>query len=77
MRRIFKTRYFSRWMRKTNLVDEALCAAVSEMDMGLIDADLGGGVFKKRVACLVALTLTKPDPLLLKIIDPANAQLFF
>jgi hypothetical protein len=24
-----------------------------------------------------ALTLTKPDPLLLKIIDPANAQLFF
>lgn len=50
MRRIFKTRYFSRWMRKTNLVDEALCAAVSEMDMGLIDADLGGGVFKKRVA---------------------------
>jgi hypothetical protein len=37
-------------MRKTNLVDEALCVAVSEMDMGLIDADLGGGVFKKRVA---------------------------
>ena len=37
-------------MRKTDLVDEALCAAVSEMDKGLIDADLGGGVFKKRVA---------------------------
>jgi len=50
MRRIFKTRYFSRWMRKTDLTDEALCAAVSEMQAGLIDADLGGCVVKKRVA---------------------------
>lgn len=50
MRRIFKTRYFSRWMRKTDLTDTALCAAVSEMEMGLVDADLGGGVVKKRVA---------------------------
>jgi len=50
MRRIFKTRYFSRWMRKTDLTDKALCAAVSEMETGLIDADLGGSVVKKRVA---------------------------
>ena len=50
MRRIFKTRYFVRWMRKTDLTDKALCAAVSEMESGLIDADLGGGVVKKRVA---------------------------
>ena len=50
MRRVFKTRYFSRWMRKTELTDSALCAAVSEMAAGLIDADLGGGVVKKRVA---------------------------
>ena len=50
MRRIFKTRHFVRWMRKTNLTDDALCTAVSEMDAGLIDADLGGGVVKKRVA---------------------------
>ncbi|MFZ2653179.1 MAG: type II toxin-antitoxin system RelE/ParE family toxin [Burkholderiaceae bacterium] len=50
MRRVFKTRYFSRWMRKTELSDSALCAAVSEMATGLIDADLGGGVVKKRVA---------------------------
>lgn len=49
MRRVFKTRYFSRWMRKTDLTDEALCAAVREMADGLIDADLGGGVVKKRV----------------------------
>jgi hypothetical protein len=50
MKRIFKTRHFSRWMRKTDLSDPALCAAVLEMERGLIDADLGGGVVKKRVA---------------------------
>lgn len=50
MRRVFKTRYFARWMRKTDLADSALCAAVTEMAGGLIDADLGGGVVKKRVA---------------------------
>mgnify|MGYP003599941173 CR=1 FL=1 len=49
MKRVFKTRYFSRWMRKTELTDTALCAAVTEMEHGLIDADLGGGVVKKRV----------------------------
>lgn len=50
MRRAFKTRHFARWMRKTDLTDTALCAAVQEMADGLIDADLGGGVVKKRVA---------------------------
>ena len=49
MSRVFKTRHFSRWMRKTELTDSSLCAAVLEMAQGLIDADLGGGVFKKRV----------------------------
>ena len=50
MKRVFKTRHFSRWMRKTELSDSALCVAVVEMERGLIDADLGGGVIKKRVA---------------------------
>ena len=49
MKRVFKTRYFSRWMRKTELTDSALCGAVTEMSQGLIDADLGGGVVKKRI----------------------------
>ena len=49
MKRVFKTRYFSRWMRKTELTDGALCTAVQEMVQGLIDADLGGGVVKKRI----------------------------
>ena len=49
MKRVFKTRHFSRWMRKTELTDSALCRAVAEMAQSLIDADLGGGVVKKRV----------------------------
>ena len=50
MRRVFKTRQFSKWMRKTDLTDTALCQAVQEMVSGLVDADLGGDVLKKRVA---------------------------
>lgn len=50
MPRVFKTRHFTRWMRKTLLTDAGLCQAVAEMAAGLIDADLGGGVVKKRVA---------------------------
>lgn len=36
-------------MRKTELTDAVLCRAVQEMAAGLIDADLGGSVVKKRV----------------------------
>lgn len=47
---IIKTKKFDRWARKAGLPDTLLCRAVKEMVNGLIDADLGGGVFKKRVA---------------------------
>lgn len=50
MRRVFKTCQFSKWMRKTDLLDDVLCLAVREMASGLVDADLGGDVLKKRVA---------------------------
>ena len=48
--RIFKTADFARWARKERLDDAALTAAVEEMRRGLIDANLGGGLLKKRVA---------------------------
>ena len=47
---IFRTRTFTRWMNKSGVTDESLFDAVSEMPRGLIDADLGGGVIKKRIA---------------------------
>ena len=37
-------------MRKSSLTNEVLCAAVREMSAGLVDADSGGGVLKKRIA---------------------------
>ena len=37
-------------MKKSELSDADLWAAVEEMDQGLIDADLGGDIVKKRVA---------------------------
>jgi hypothetical protein len=50
MIRSFKTRTFARWADKNSLSDAALIDALEEMSRGLIDADLGGHVFKKRVA---------------------------
>ena len=42
--------WFRRWMARHGLVDRDLCDAVHEMARGLIDADLGGGLVKKRIA---------------------------
>jgi hypothetical protein len=47
---IYKTRWFNRWAHKQDLDDFSLCIAVSEMATGLYDADLGSGLFKKRIA---------------------------
>ncbi|OGA21370.1 MAG: hypothetical protein A3I02_09195 [Betaproteobacteria bacterium RIFCSPLOWO2_02_FULL_67_26] len=48
--RILKARTFARWTKREGLADGELAGAVSEMKEGLIDARLGGGVFKKRIA---------------------------
>ena len=48
--RIFKTKWVHRWAGKEGLTDASLRAAADEMRRGLVDADLGGCVFKKRVA---------------------------
>ncbi len=47
---IYKTRWFDRWARKQELSTRALCEAVREMQAGLYEADLGGGLLKKRIA---------------------------
>jgi hypothetical protein len=48
--RIFKNKPFARFARKARLADSALCEAVADIQRGLIDADLGGGVIKQRIA---------------------------
>jgi hypothetical protein len=47
---IYKTKVFDRWANEQGLTDQSLCQAIKEMIAGLIDADLGGGLYKKRVA---------------------------
>ena len=48
--RIFKNKAFHRWAAKEGVSDVDLVQAVEEMEQGLIDANLGGHVYKKRVA---------------------------
>ena len=47
---VLKRKDFVRWQAGEKLPDAALCQAVEEMENGLIDADLGGFLYKKRVA---------------------------
>jgi hypothetical protein len=48
--KIYKNKQFTRWQNKNKIPDCAIAKAIAEMDNGLIDADLGGNLFKKRVA---------------------------
>lgn len=48
--RIFKNAWFERFAKKQKLEDDALRDAIQRAEQGLIDADLGGGVIKQRVA---------------------------
>lgn len=48
--RIFKNKPFTRFARKAGLDDPTLCEAIASAERGLIDADLGGGVIKQRIA---------------------------
>lgn len=48
--KILKTRSFHRWAKNECISDAMLRKAVGEISRGLVDADLGGGLLKKRVA---------------------------
>lgn len=48
--RIFKIREFSKWAAQEGVTDNVLRQVVAEMERGLSGANLGGQVFKKRVA---------------------------
>jgi hypothetical protein len=46
---VHMTRWFARWSNKNGLSGATLCGAIVEIQRGLVDADLGGGLLKKRV----------------------------
>jgi hypothetical protein len=47
---VYLTRWFDRWANKQGVDAQSLCVAVREMQAGLYEADLGGGLLKKRIA---------------------------
>ncbi len=48
--RIFKNQWIVKFAKKHKISDSELLEAVERADNGLIDADLGGGVIKQRIA---------------------------
>lgn len=48
--RVYKTKEFGRFARREKIGDAELCEAVKRAEHGLIDASLGGGLIKQRVA---------------------------
>jgi hypothetical protein len=48
--RRFKNTWFSRFANKEGITDTELLEAVNQLEEGQADADLGGGVYKVRVA---------------------------
>lgn len=52
MIRIFKIKGFMRFQRKERIADAALIEALRQAESGLVDADLGGGLIKQRIARL-------------------------
>lgn len=48
--RVFKNKWFVRFANREDIPDGGLCIAVRKAEAGLIDADLGGGVIKQRIA---------------------------
>ena len=48
--RVFKDIEFDDWARRDGPTDRMLCEAADEIEMGLVDARLGGFLLKKRVA---------------------------
>lgn len=50
MLRLFKTAWFARFSEKESIENEMLWSVVERLERGLVDADLGGGVFKQRMS---------------------------
>lgn len=48
--RIFKNKWFARFASAGDIDDQTLCRAIKDAEKGLVDADLGGGVIKQRIA---------------------------
>jgi hypothetical protein len=48
--KIYKNKLFHQWSKEEALSDAALINAVKEIESGIYDANLGGLIYKKRIA---------------------------
>ncbi len=48
--RIFLNRWFARFARRERIGHDGLVEAIARASRGLVDADLGGGLIKQRIA---------------------------
>ena len=48
--RLLKLKAFARFQRREGIADKTLSKTIRSAEAGLIDADLGGGLIKQRVA---------------------------
>ena len=48
--RVFVNQTFRKFARQNSITNESLCRAVREISTGLANANLGGGVYKQRIA---------------------------
>jgi hypothetical protein len=48
--RVFKNTWFIRFARKESITNAELWDIVNQLEVGQADADLGGGVYKQRIA---------------------------
>ena len=48
--RVFKNTWFNRFAVKEGITDSELKEAVNQLEKGQVDADLGGNVYKMRIA---------------------------
>ena len=48
--RVFRNAWFGRFAKRERISDAALREAIARAEKGQIDADLGGGVIKQRIA---------------------------
>ena len=48
--RIFKNRWFAKFAAREGITDAVLVATVEQAGRGVIDADLGSGLIKQRIA---------------------------
>ncbi len=48
--RIFKGKTLARFTKRERISDRSLCEAIEQAERGLVDADLGGGLIKLRMA---------------------------